>query len=893
MAIGRISGALLFSDLDRQSTDLAFTTNGKPLAYMDFTNFRFGVNTNVLVDTFHVRGTANISSNTFIDGNLLANSTTLSTNTTTGALVVRGGAGIGGALYTGGIIDAAGNIVADSGVASTSTTTGALVVNGGAGISGALYTGGIIDAAGNIIADSGVASTSTTTGALVVNGGAGISGNVFAAGNVVLGSGTASNVVIAATTSSSSSTTGALVVRGGMGIAGSLISSGIISSSSIIQTSSNIQASATSSSGAVRVTGGMGINTGNLYIGGSGGNAIVSGSSIVPLTNNVGNIGSLTNYWSNIFVTTINSSALASTGNIAINTPTNAGLTTTTATAYVFNENATLVKIGSGGVTEFDNNTQAISTTTGAIQLIGGMSIASGNLYIAGSAGNAIITTGNINSISSINASANLTAANFTSNNGNVTATAFFGNLASANGNVNITPLNQTSLVVMNATSALQLPAGTAIQQPSAAAGAIRWNSDAGVIEYYDGSSWLSLINQIDYQAITPNGVSSIFTLDYSTTTEGIIVSINGTLQQPVAAYTVSGTQITFTEVPLSTDIISIRYIASGTVVSWSGGSVAADIVAASGSSSTGTSTGALVVVGGAGISGNLYAAGNVILGSGTNSNLVSAATTISTSSTTGALVVRGGVGIGGNVNIAGSGGNALVTTSNISAPIRPVTGSASAGTAPIRFTPGTLLATPESGAIEFAANIPYLTPFASARGVIPAVSFVCRTGTKTMNNDTLLQSIFGGGSGGLTTGALAVDASTTYFFEMQFSVTAMGGSSGNFGFSLVGAGTATFTSCQFMVTGDDSTPSGSGFVTSAQDGTFMQTTALTTNVLTASVATGAYCVVRGIFRIANAGTIIPSIQLTNAAAAEIGANSWFRCYPIGTDTVVSVGNWS
>ena len=68
MAIGRISGALLFSDLDRQSTDLAFTTNGKPLTYMDFTNFRFGVNTNSVVDTFTVTGTANVSGITKVFG---------------------------------------------------------------------------------------------------------------------------------------------------------------------------------------------------------------------------------------------------------------------------------------------------------------------------------------------------------------------------------------------------------------------------------------------------------------------------------------------------------------------------------------------------------------------------------------------------------------------------------------------------------------------------------------------------------------------------------------------------------------------------------------------------------------------------------------------------------
>jgi hypothetical protein len=51
--------------------------------------------------------------------------------------------------------------------------------------------------------------------------------------------------------------------------------------------------------------------------------------------------------------------------------------------------------------------------------------------------------------------------------------------------------------------------------------------------------------------------------------------------------------------------------------------------------------------------------------------------------------------------------------------------------------------------------------------------------------------------------------------------------------------------------------------------------------------------VIKGIFRINAAGTIIPSVQLTTASAAVVGANCWFKCNAIGTDTVVSVGNWS
>jgi hypothetical protein len=99
--------------------------------------------------------------------------TTASTSTTTGALQVTGGAGIGGNVYTGGIVDIL------STESSTSTTTGALQVAGGAGIVGNVFTGGIVD----ILSTEN--SISTTTGALQVAGGAGIQGNIFLGGNLI------------------------------------------------------------------------------------------------------------------------------------------------------------------------------------------------------------------------------------------------------------------------------------------------------------------------------------------------------------------------------------------------------------------------------------------------------------------------------------------------------------------------------------------------------------------------------------------------------------------------------------------------------------------------------------------------------------------------------------
>jgi hypothetical protein len=211
---------------------------------------------------------------------------------------------------------------------------------------------------------------------------------------------------------------------------------------------------------------------------------------------------------------------------------------------------------------------------------------------------------------------------------------------------------------------------------------------------------------------------------------------------------------------------------------------------------------------------------------------------------------------------------------------------------APLDFAAGTNLTTPVAGACEYDGKVFYATPIARNRAVSVIEHFVARTGTKTMTSNTALQSIFDNttGSGGLTSGALTVGAATSYFFEMSINVNTMSATSGNFGFSIVGAGTATFTSAAWHAFGLDSTNQ----ATAAASGTTWQSTAgATGNIITAAVGTSASAIVKGIFRINSAGTIIPSIQLTTASAAVIGANTWFKCYPVGTNTVISVGNWA
>ena len=149
-------------------------------------------------------------------------------------------------------------------------------------------------------------------------------------------------------------------------------------------------------------------------------------------------------------------------------------------------------------------------------------------------------------------------------NIGNITLTDNTISVNNINGNLNLSG-NSNGLVVINGTSALQLPTGNTAQEPvNASTGAIRYNTDSDSIEFYTGTSWVSATPSISMQNITPDGVSDTFTLNQLATAEGIIVNLNGVIQTPGQAYTVSGTDIAFTETPLSTDLIEIRYRSAG-----------------------------------------------------------------------------------------------------------------------------------------------------------------------------------------------------------------------------------------------------------------------------------------------------------------------------------------
>lgn len=203
---------------------------------------------------------------------------------------------------------------------------------------------------------------------------------------------------------------------------------------------------------------------------------------------------------------------------------------------------------------------------------------------------------------------ANSNIGNFVFDNNTIT-------LGTSPANITITP-TANSILIIDTTSGLLVPVGDDSERPSTPpAGTLRFNTDTGFLEVYDGAGWDSIDTNfvITSQVITPDGVSDTFTLDQATTAERILVTINGVTQVPTNNYTVAGDQLTMLEIPLTTDIIDVRFIspapASGTVNSGQQNRLAyyantGPAVQDSGANLTWNGTDALIVQGNVTVSG-------------------------------------------------------------------------------------------------------------------------------------------------------------------------------------------------------------------------------------------------------------------------------------------------
>lgn len=151
---------------------------------------------------------------------------------------------------------------------------------------------------------------------------------------------------------------------------------------------------------------------------------------------------------------------------------------------------------------------------------------------------------------------------NGVSNIGNLTVSNTTISTITANANINIDPLGTGTFVIVG-TNGFVIPVGNTAQRPSPASqGTVRFNNQLARIEYYDGTEWDVIAGGITNQTInTADGATTVFTLDRDSTTAGTLVMLNGIVQLPTVAYSISGNALTFTQAPQTSDIIDVRFL--------------------------------------------------------------------------------------------------------------------------------------------------------------------------------------------------------------------------------------------------------------------------------------------------------------------------------------------
>ena len=446
-------------------------------------------------------------------GNLNLVNTTASTNTSTGALIVAGGAGIGGALNAGSLT-ATGNVI------------------GGLAQFGAINSTPI----GNATASTGAFTTLTATGNAIVGLFQAAAINSTPIGNANPAAGTFTTVTAGSVSSGFIGNTGTAFTGASINLTGNVLASTINASTLNIVTEN----ASTINAGALNaVTIG---NTGAIHTG-----------LTAQFTGNV--IGGLAQFAA-LNATPIGN-ATASTG----------AFTTLTATGNVI-----------GGLGQF----AAINSTP---------------------IGNASASTGAFTTLSASGAVTASTSAVFNNAQGANTFTikgisdpALFVATPGASGldgvviggQGNTTPTYGAGLKV-GGTGAIQIPFGSSAQRPGSSGnvdlvGMVRYNTTTNNLEfctvagspgtYTPAGSTFTTISDRQFSGNTGGGYGNVdgtntsFTLSASSTTAGTLVAINGVIQFPTLAYSVSGATLTFTEPPAPGDVIDARVITTTSTVS-------------------------------------------------------------------------------------------------------------------------------------------------------------------------------------------------------------------------------------------------------------------------------------------------------------------------------------
>jgi hypothetical protein len=575
-----------------------------------------------------------------------------STSTSTGALVVEGGVAIKGNLNLGSSL----RLLPQAPIESTSTTTGVISATGGIGITGNLNAGGLIRCG----LTNAAVSTSTGTGTVVVSGGIGVSGRV-SCGDIATGALTSSGVVsINSNIQSSNSNTGSLVVNGSVGVNGNIN----LADTRVLNIGSNFTPISVDSlkPNLLRVNGSVAIKD-NLVAGGNSkfnlidvNNVDVSGE--IRVGNGLWSYGNL-RIEAETQSSSSNTGAMVVSGGVGVGGNLNVDGTIKTNNLEISNDltvegnlavNGTMTTINSTNISVDDKNIEL-----GSVEDPDDNTALGGGITLKGSTDKRIYW-----GLQSWNSNQNI---NLESGNSfRINNTVVLNNTTLGEGVVNSSLTKIGTLTSLSVSGQTNIGSGTA--STSTETGALVISGGVGVSGNINCSRLTtSVVNtgniQIGTQAQKATLVySSPAVRTYTIPNAGA----NAEFVMNGGPQTISGNKV-FTN--LRTDNIHnvsgtamIQFISGyGTTIHdsvsvrqnltvWLNSELRGNVGITAPSASISRDTGALVVAGGVGISGNINVAG-------TNNRFTG--NTASTNTSTGTLVVTGGIGIGGNINAGGT----------------------------------------------------------------------------------------------------------------------------------------------------------------------------------------------------------------------------------------------
>ena len=492
-----------------------------------------------------------------------ANLTTPNIGAATGTSLNVTGNVDGGNLNTGGAVSATGNVnsgnVNTTLVSATGNVVGANVVTGGlvtatGNITGGnVLTGGLISATGNV--DSGnvntaiVSASGNVTGANVVTGGL-----VTATGNVTGGNLNTGGAVSATGNVNSGNVNTGIVSASGNITGGNLLTSG---SGGAISGSGNITGGNLLTGGLISATGNVNsgnVNTGIVSASGNvaaagftGGNVSVTGNVIAQ--NFIGNIsGNIDAAGANTQVQFNDNDLLGASANFTFNTATN--VLSVTGTVQGTTVSAT------GNVIGGNVSTAGLITATGNI-----------------TGANLILTSGTIDGPAAgrITVNASDIDTDFAID-GDSTPNVFYVDAGLGTTSFGNSGAIANAIVSFNTTNSVKMPVGTQLQRPDPATiGMLRFSTSVDALEVYSTAGWETVgvpaFTVITDDQFAGTGACTTFTLSEDSTTAATIVSINGVVQIPTTAYSVTGNSLVFTEAPEVSDVIDARLLTTTTTV--------------------------------------------------------------------------------------------------------------------------------------------------------------------------------------------------------------------------------------------------------------------------------------------------------------------------------------